>query len=189
MKFLYQFNSLARKRTSSQFFFFPPFFSEPFVCLVWLHFSPLDPAWASVRRAQLIQALPAAWTSPGRNQIKLSSSDFLAVKTLPLLIRDLKHNGKKMLTCVQGDLDKGKRNKLSLHDSVREQEKGEKEGRRQHWLRAVMNENSWVGKVRGRKASAGHVTSKNSFHPDNPTEGQRLNKHHLLKISKDLSKI
>lgn len=80
--------------------------------------------------------------SPGRNQIKLSSSDFLAVKTLPLLIRDLKHNGKKMLTCVQGDLDKGKRNKLSLHDSVREQDKGEKEGRRQHWLRAVMNENS-----------------------------------------------
>lgn len=47
-----------------------------------------------------------------------------------------------MLTCVQGDLDKGKRNKLSLHDSVREQEQGEKEGRRQHWLRAVMNENS-----------------------------------------------
>lgn len=31
-----------------------------------------------------------------------------------------------MLTCVQGDLDKGKRNKLSLHESVREQEKGER---------------------------------------------------------------
>lgn len=80
--------------------------------------------------------------SPGRNQIKLSSPDFLAVKTLHLLIRDLKHKGKKILTCVQGDLDKGKRNKLSLHESVREQEKGERRGRMQHQLRAVRNENS-----------------------------------------------
>lgn len=44
-----------------------------------------------------------------------------------------------------------------------------------------MNENSSVGKVMGRKAFARHITYKNCFHPDNPTEGQGLNKHHFLK--------
>lgn len=31
-----------------------------------------------------------------------------------------------MLSCGQGDLGEGKRNKFSLHESVREEEKGEK---------------------------------------------------------------
>lgn len=64
--------------------------------------------------------------SPGRNQITLSRSDFLPVKTLCLLIGDLKHKAESMLSCGQGDLGEGKRNKFSLHESVREEEKGEK---------------------------------------------------------------
>lgn len=33
-----------------------------------------------------------------------------------------------MLACVPDDLGKGKKNKLSLHESVREGEKGERRG-------------------------------------------------------------
>lgn len=67
--------------------------------------------------------------SPGRKQISLSRSDFLAVGTIHILLGDPKHEGEKnRLPCGRSDLGEGKRDKLSLHESVRE-EKGERGGK------------------------------------------------------------
>lgn len=67
--------------------------------------------------------------SPGRKQISLSRSDFLAVRTIHILIGDLKHEEKKTGFHVVREIwVKARGTKLRLPESVRG-EKGERGGK------------------------------------------------------------